>query len=125
MPAKIQQLTELEQYELMVAAYPEKFAKREEEGEDDLWDEVMEYWEEVTNDPELVADLIARLAYLTMPMGSALTGIRRHVLGVPSLHNGSVNMTAAVTRDTEFNKITPTEKVNDEADPHKGNNAGR
>lgn len=103
MPAKIQQLTDLEQFELMVAAYPEKFAKREEDG-DDIWDEVIEHWEEVTGDPEQAADLVARLVYLTMPMASALSGNHRHVLGVPTLHQGSVNMTVAVSRDVQFSK---------------------
>lgn len=121
MPAKIEQLDDLEQYELMVAAYPEKFGGREED--DELWDDVMAHWGDVTDDAEQVADLIARLVYLTMPMSSALTSTHRHVLGVPSMHNGSVLMTAVITRDIHFKKPTPQEKANDEADPHQGNSA--
>lgn len=112
MPQRIPQLTDLEQFDLMVAAYPERgFAERENEGGDDLWDEMMELWEEVTNDPEQAADLIARLVYLTMPMGSPLTQQTRHALGVPSLNTTgtSVLMTTVVTRDTVFNLIEPKE----------------
>lgn len=103
MPKVIKHLDELEKFELLVAAFPEKYAKREEEG-DDIWDEVMEFWDELTNDPEQVEDFVARLVYLTMPMASAISGTHRHVLGVPALHQGSVNMTVAVSRDVQFSK---------------------
>ncbi|MBF8773929.1 hypothetical protein [Pseudomonas fulva] len=97
-PKNFKLLDDLEQYELMVAAYPEKYAKRDEAG-DDLWDEVAEHFEEVTNDPEAVNELLSRIVYLTMPMGSPLTGRASHALGTPKLlKDGSVGMLSAVSR---------------------------
>jgi len=99
MPKRIEQLTDLEQFELMVAAYPEKFESREEAG-DDLWDEVMELFEETICDQELVLDLLSRMIYLSMPMGSPLTGRAFHVLGKPELvADGTVRMMSAVSRE--------------------------
>lgn len=112
MPKKIQALTDLEQFDLLVAAFPDRgFPQREDDG-DALWDEVMDLWEEITNDPEQVADLLARLVYLTMPMGSAMSGQTRHVLGVPNLRPSgtSVLMVAVVQRETVFNRVTEVKK---------------
>lgn len=105
MPKKIQALTDLEQFDLLVAAFPDRNLPAREDAGEDLWDEVMDLWEEITNDPEQVADLIARLVYLTMPLRSSLMGANRHALGVPSLHNGNVIMSAVVQRETVFNKV--------------------
>lgn len=99
MPKRIQQLSDLEQFELMVAAYPEKYEVREEAGED-IWDEVMEEFEETICDQEKVLDLLSRIVYLSMPMGSPLTGKAFHVLGKTSLlPDGSVGMMSAVSRE--------------------------
>lgn len=98
-PANFKLLDDLEQYELMIAAYPEIFGGREEAG-DDLWDEVIEYFEEVINDGEQVIDLLSRIIYLAMPMGSPLSGRVSHVLGVPAiLKDGSIGMMSAVSRE--------------------------
>lgn len=108
-PTNLKLLDELEQYELMVAAYPDKFGGREESG-DDLWDEVMEHFEEVTNDPDAVLDLLSRMIYLAMPMGSPLSGRRRHALGVPKfLAGGAIGMMAAVSRDMVLTPATESE----------------
>jgi hypothetical protein len=102
-PKNFKLLDDLEQYELMVAAYPEKYAEREEDN--DLWDEVADHFEEVTNDPEAVNELLSRLIYLTMPMGSPLTGRASHVLGTPKLlADGSVGMMSAVSRPFDAGK---------------------
>lgn len=107
-PKNFKPLDDLEQYELMIAAYPEKFGGREEAG-DDLWDEVMEHFEDVTNDSEQVNDLLSRMIYLTMPMGSPLSGRVNHVLGIPAiLKDGSIGMMAAVSREMV---LKPTEQV--------------
>ncbi|MBP5968692.1 hypothetical protein [Pseudomonas iridis] len=99
MPKTIKQLDDLEQFELIVAAYPEKFEAREEAGED-LWNEVMEFFEETTNDPEMILDLLSRIVYLSMPIGSPLSGKAFHVLGKTSiLADGSVGMMSAVSRE--------------------------
>ena len=96
-PTNFKLLDDLEQYELTVAAYPEKFGVREEDN--DLWDEVIEFFEETIADPDQVLDLLSRLIYLTMPMGSPLSGRVCHVLGVPEiLKDGSIGMMSAVSR---------------------------
>jgi hypothetical protein len=103
-PKNFKLLDDLEQYELMVAAFPEKYADREEEN--DLWDEVADHFEEVANDPEAVNELLSRIIYLTMPMGSPLTGRASHVLGTPKLlADGSVGMMSAVSRPFDTGKI--------------------
>jgi hypothetical protein len=107
-PKNFKLLDDLEQYDLMIAAYPEKFGGREEAG-DDLWDEVIEFFEEVTCDQEMVLDLLSRLIYLTMPMGSPLSGRVSHVLGIPAiLKDGSMGMMAAVSREMV---LKPAEQV--------------
>lgn len=102
-PKKFKLLDDLEQYELIVAAYPEKYADREEDN--DLWDEVIEHFEEVISEPEAVNELLSRIVYLTMPMGSALTGQAYHVLGTTKLlPDGTVGMASAVSRAFEPTK---------------------
>lgn len=104
-PANFKLLDDLEQYELMVAAYPEKFGGREEAG-DDLWDEAIEHFEEVTSDSEQVIELLSRIIYLTMPMGSPLSGRMHHVLGVPAiLKDGSIGMMSAVSREIVIKSV--------------------
>ncbi|MDY7559922.1 hypothetical protein QN366_05030 [Pseudomonas sp. CCC3.2] len=99
MPKRIQQLSDLEQFELMVAAYPEKYEAREKAG-DDIWDEVMEAFEETICDQEMVLGLLSRVVYLSMPMGSPLTGKAFHTLGKASLApDGSIRMMSAVSRE--------------------------
>jgi hypothetical protein len=99
-PKNFKLLDDLEQYELMVAAFPEKYADREEDN--DLWDEVIEHFEEVICEPEAVNELLSRIVYLTMPMGSPLTGRAAHVLGTTKLlADGSVSMMSAVSRPFE------------------------
>ncbi|KSQ02024.1 hypothetical protein APB72_27090 [Pseudomonas aeruginosa] len=96
-------ISDLELFELIVAMYPEKFAAREEAG-DDLWDEVMEFVEddlvgELLCSEEGLRELLGRVVLLTMPMASAITGQARHCLGPIEIRNGQAYMTAAVTRD--------------------------
>ncbi len=99
MPKNIKQLDDLEQFELIVAAYPEKFEAREEAGED-LWDEVIEFFEETICDQEMVLDLLSRIVYLSMPMGSPLSGKAFHTLGKTQLlGDGSIGMMSAVSRE--------------------------
>ncbi|ASN72222.1 hypothetical protein 3S15_8 [uncultured Caudovirales phage] len=99
-------ISDLELYELVVAMYPEKFAARDEAG-DDLWDEVMEFVEddlvgELLCSEEGLRELLGRLVLLTMPMGSAITGKARHCLGAIEIRDGQAYMTAAVSRDVEI-----------------------
>lgn len=98
-----QRISDLELYELVVAMYPEKFAERDEAG-DDLWDEVMEFVEddlvgELLCSEEGLRELLGRVVLLTMPMASAITGQARHCLGAIEIRNGQAYMTACVSRD--------------------------
>lgn len=96
-------LDDLELFELIVAAYPEKFAEREAAGED-IWDEVMAFIEDDLCLDELqdwqgLARLLGRVVMLTMPMQGAISGGARHCLGPIEIRNGQAYMTAAVSRD--------------------------
>ncbi len=103
-------LDDLELYELIVAAYPEKFGAREKAG-DDIWDEVMEFIEcelcgDQLEDWQGLARFLGRIVMLTMPMASAVTGVARHCLGPIETSNGKRFMMAAVVRD-----VVKTEEV--------------
>lgn len=105
-------ISDLELFELIVAMYPEKFAAREEAG-DDLWDEVMEFVEddlvgELLCSEEGLRELLGRVVLLTMPMASAITGQARHCLGAIEIRNGQAHMNAAVTRDVVIEAPTLT-----------------
>lgn len=91
-------LTDLELYEVLVAAYPEKFGGREES--DDLWNEVMDFTQDLCDDMDEteLRRLIGRLVFLTMPMQAAVSGQARHALGKIETRNGQAHMTAAVSR---------------------------
>jgi hypothetical protein len=93
-------LTDLELYELIVAAYPERFKEDDENG-DDLWDSVMDFVSELCEDmnPDELCRLLGRLVMLTMPMRAAFSGTHRHALGAISFNDGEAFMTAAVTRE--------------------------
>jgi hypothetical protein len=92
-------LTDLELYEVLVAAYPEKFGERDEEG-DDLWDEVMEFADSICADMDEteLRRMIGRLVFLSMPMQGALSGEAKHCLGKIKILGGQAHMTAAVSR---------------------------
>lgn len=92
-------LEDLELFELMVAAYPEKFAAREASG-DDIWDEVMEFADDLCAemDQAELCKLMGRIVMLTMPMQAGITGEGRHALGPIEVREGKALMTAAVSR---------------------------
>lgn len=93
-------LSDLELYELMVAAYPEKFADRDENG-DDLWDEVMDFADELCTDmdQDVLCKLLGRIVMLTMPAESPLSGTISHALGTTQTGaDGKSYMMAAVSR---------------------------
>lgn len=96
---KAARITDLELYELVVAMYPEKFAVRDEAG-DDLWDEVMQFVEEelcgeLLQDEAGLRLLIGRILLMTHPIGSALSGNLYHALGTVEIEGNQVRMTAA------------------------------
>jgi hypothetical protein len=93
-------ISDLELYEIIVAAYPDKF---KENSEEDNWDEVMDFIASKFDIEEL-SELLGRLVYLTMPMQSPLTNKYAHCLGKVSFVKNSVNMAVAVKREIEIKK---------------------
>lgn len=91
---KIQPLDDLEMFELLRAAYPDKFI---DEG-DETWEEAQQFADEI-HGWDNIADLLGRVVLLTMPMKSGLTERLSHCLGNVIIGNESVNMIAAVSRD--------------------------
>ncbi len=89
---KTQPLTELELYELLVAAYPEKFGDRPEDNQ--LWEDVLEWAEDLD-----INDLLGRVVMLTTPQRSPLSGKLYHALGPVFISKDTVSMTAAVKRE--------------------------
>ena len=91
---KTKPLDELEMFELLQAAYPEKF----KDDDDETWEAAMAFADELCGFEEL-CDLLGRVVMLTMPMESGLTRRLSHCLGKVEIANGSANMIAAVRRD--------------------------
>lgn len=87
-------LDDLEMFELLRAAYPEKFT----DDEDKTWDAVQQFADELTGWDE-IAELLGRVVMLTMPMESGLTKRLSHCLGVVTIREGSAQMIAAVRRN--------------------------
>lgn len=93
-----QRISDLELYELVVAMYPEKFAERDEAG-DDLWDEVMEFVEaeligDLLRDEHGLRELLGRVLLLTHPIRSGLSGELFHALGTVEVSGDVVRMLA-------------------------------
>ena len=91
---KNQPLDDLEMFELLQAAYPEKFP----DDQDETWEAAQSFADEISG-WEAVADLLGRVAMLTMPMESGMTKRLSHCLGTVVISNGSAHMRAAVRRD--------------------------
>jgi len=95
-------LDDLELYELLVAAYPERF---DANSEDDLWYEVMDFASEMfanfneRNELDNISDLLGRVVMLTNPMQSAIS---KHPV---SISGDQVNMVSAVSRKVELTDI--------------------
>jgi hypothetical protein len=93
---KIQPLDDLEMFELIQAAYPERF----KDDNDETWDEAMEFVEQM-NGFDDIADLLGRVVMLTMPMCSGFSDKQYHCLGKVTIdnENNNASMVAAVRRD--------------------------
>ena len=88
MPSNPPPLDELELNELFVALYPEKFSREED---DDLWDEVQAFVDEITQEQggdNPIKDLLARIVYLAPRLSSPLSGKVHHALGKPFGNDG-------------------------------------
>lgn len=90
-------LDDLEMFELMQAAYPEKF----QGDNDETFDAANEFADELQG-WEDIADLLGRVAMLTMPMESGLTKRMSHCLGTVRVNNGNAMMVAVVRRDADY-----------------------
>ena len=98
---KTQPLDDMEMFELLQACYPEKFP----DDEDETFEEALNFASELSGFDEL-ADLLGRVAMLTMPMKSGLTERLSHCLGPVKFADGAAHMMAVVRRD-----VTPNAKV--------------
>ena len=92
---KVTPATDLELYELLLAAYPDTF---NENSDVDIWDEVMEFAEDMFGDTEQLCELLGRIVLLTSPMTSAINGELSHCLGKIEVKNGKAYMTTAIKR---------------------------
>lgn len=91
---KAKPLDELEMFELLRAAYPEKFTDEENE----TWEAAQQFADEISG-WEVIADLLGRVVMLTMPMKSEITKRPSHCLGTITIKDGSAQMMAVVQRD--------------------------
>jgi hypothetical protein len=91
---KAKPLDDLEMFELLQAAYPEKFPG----DDDDTWEAAQQFADEIAG-WEDVADLLGRVVMLTMPMSSGITKRLSHCLGRVTINEGAAHMMAAVQRD--------------------------
>lgn len=87
-------LDDLEMFELLQAAYPEKFP----DDEDETWEAAQEFADSISGFDD-VAELLGRVVMLTMPMESGLTGRLSHCLGRVEFTETRAIMVAAVRRD--------------------------
>jgi len=97
---KTQPLDDLEMFDLLQACYPEKFPNNE----DETFEAALRFAEELSGFDEL-ADLLGRVAMLTIPMKSGLTKRLWHCLGPVEFSDGRAYMTAVVWRDLTPNEL--------------------
>lgn len=90
---KTKPLDDLEMFELLRAAYPEKFT----DDENETWEAAQQFADEISGWDE-IADLLGRVVILTVPIGSCLTGQLAHCLGAVTIKDGAVHIEAAVRR---------------------------
>lgn len=93
----IKPLDELEMFDLLQAAYPDKF----QDDDDETFERAQEFADEISGWEE-IAELLGRVVMLTMPMESGLTKRLSHCLGVVTAANGQAHMVAAVRRDADY-----------------------
>lgn len=87
-------LDDLEMFELLKAAYPEKFP----DDDNETWEAAQQFADEITGWDE-IAELLGRVVQLTMPMKSGLTERMSYCFGKITVNGDNVMMTAAVRRD--------------------------
>lgn len=87
--SNIHPLSDLEMYELIYAAYPEKF--RSIEDEDECMDAVINYIEDTYGFDDL-ADLLGRVVMMSYPLQSSLSKKHYHTLGTFQLSEDKKNI---------------------------------
>lgn len=87
-------LNDLEMFDLLQAAYPEKFT----DDNDDTWNAAQQFADEISGWDD-IADLLGRVTMLSMPMKSELTEHTSHCLGHIIIKGNHIQMIAAVRRD--------------------------
>lgn len=101
--SKVKPLTDLEMHELLRLIYPEHIRSDEDEDFHRSADVANEGFVNLGDGVEVeLADLLARVCKLTMPMQSSLWEARKtwtHALGHMVLKDGTINMIAAVRRE--------------------------
>ena len=103
---KVIPLDSLEMHDLLRLIYPEHI-KSDDDEDFDLSAEVAdECMVNLGNDFEVpLADLLARVCTLAMPVQSHLSKTWNHALGEMTLSNGQVNMIAAVRRECTLKEM--------------------
>lgn len=94
----IKPIDDLELYELIVMAYPDKF---DENSDEDIWDDVMEFVEQELGGIDTVSNLLERIVMMTNPIQSCLSNKFYHCLGNVKLKQGEVYMTTAISRSVK------------------------
>lgn len=90
-------LTDLEMFELLQLAYPDKFPN----DDNDTWEAAMDFAEELSGFEEL-ADLLGRVVMMTSPLRSALSGKLSHGLGEVTINDHHFQMRAVISRDVQL-----------------------
>lgn len=97
--SKLQPLDDLEMHELLRLMYPEHI-RSDDDAYFELSQQACESIVDLGDGFEVpLPELLARVAMLTMPMQSGLTGALSHCLGKVTIKDGQVDMLAAVRRD--------------------------
>lgn len=92
-------LDELEMHELLRLLYPEHI-RSDDDAYFELSQQACEFIVDLGDGFEVpLPELLARVAMLTMPMQSGLTGTLSHCLGEVTIADGAAQMRAAVRRD--------------------------
>ena len=109
--SKVIPLDSLEMHELLRLIYPEHIRSDDDEYYDrsaEVADECMVNLGDGVEVP--LAELLARVCKLTMPMQSPLQGARKtwtHALGHMILKDGAIHMIAAVRRECTLREVKP------------------
>lgn len=104
--SKVTPLDSLEMHELLRLIYPEHIRSDDDEYYDLSADVAENSIVELGDGVEVpLAELLARVCKLTMPMQSPLSKTWTHALGHLTLKDGAINMIAAVRRECTLKEV--------------------